>query len=264
MKGLFFATLLLFLYSCSGYNSVLKGDDYKRKFELANELYDGKKFDRCIALYEQVYQRSSKTGEGELAYYRLGKASYEIEDWYLASYYLGSFQNKFPYSNKVEETVFLSAMCAVQNSPEPSLDQDETEFAIGDLQSFVLRFPNSELVDTCNAMMSKLRFKLETKDVLNIRLYSKTENYRAATVTSEEFLANYPKSQFREEMAVIRIQNSYKLTLNSVEDKKEARKIKTLSYIKDFIAEFPNSDYLREFGIYNKELEDLVIEKKVN
>lgn len=264
MKGLFFATLLLVLYSCGGYNSVLKGDDYKKKFELANELYDGKKFDRCIALYEQVYQRSSKSGEGELAYYRLGKASYEIQDWYLASYYLGSFQNKFPYSSKVEETVFLAAMCAVENSPEPSLDQDETEFAIGDLQNFVLRFPNSELVDTCNLIMSKLRFKLETKDVLNIRLYSKTENFRAATVTSQEFLANYPKSQYREEISAIRVRNSYKLTLNSVEEKKEDRKNSSIAYINDFIAEFPNSDYLREFNAYKEELMKLVIEKKVN
>jgi outer membrane protein assembly factor BamD len=250
------------LLSCSGYNKVLKSDDYKQKFDLANQLYDDKKFDRCIALYEQYYQRYSKSGEGELAYYRLGKASFAIQDWYLASYYLGSFQNKFPYSPKVEETVFLSAICAVENSPEPSLDQNETEMAIGDLQSFVQRFPNSELVDTCNVIMSKLRLKLETKDVLNVRLYSKTQNYRAATVTAKAFLENYPKSSFREEMGAVLVRNSYQLTVNSIDTKKEERKKASMKYIKDFVAEFPNSDYLREFGVFNDQLKDLVIEKK--
>ncbi len=262
MKYVFSSLLLLILLSCSGYNKVLKSDDYKQKFELANQLYDDKKYDRCIGLYEQYYQRYSKSGEGEVAYYRLGKASFAIEDWYLASYYLGSFQNKFPYSTKVEETVFLAAICSVENSPEASLDQNETEMAIGDLQTFVQRFPNSELVDTCNVIMNKLRFKLETKDVLNVRLYSKTQNYRAATVTAKAFLENYPKSTYRQEMSSILVRNSFQLTINSVEVKKEERKKASMSHIKDFVAEFPNSNYLRELNIYNDQLEKLVIEKK--
>jgi len=31
---------------------------------------------RSIALYEQIYQKMPKTGEGELAYFRIGKAYY--------------------------------------------------------------------------------------------------------------------------------------------------------------------------------------------
>ncbi len=247
------------LLSCSSYNRIIKSDDYTAKFEEANRLYDLKKFDRSVTLYEQVYQRSPKTPQGEVSYYRLGKACYNIEDWYMASYYLTSFQTKFPYSLKVEETLFLAAICAVQNSPESSLDQNETELALIELQGFVTRFPNSERVDTCNVIMDKLRFKLEYKDVLNIRLYSKTENYRAATVTAELFLENYPRSTFREEIGVILVRDSYLLTSNSIDSKLEDRKAKTRQRIEQFVAEFPNSSYLREFEKLTEKLNGIAV-----
>jgi outer membrane protein assembly factor BamD len=247
MKSIFAILCLVIVASCSNYNQVLKSDDYEAKFNEANHLFEDKKFDRCVALYEQVYQRSPKSPQGEISYYRMGKACYNVQDWYLASYYLASFQTKFPYSNLVEETVFLAAICAVENSPEASLDQNETELALNELQGFISRYPNSEHVDTCNVIMDKLRFKLQTKEVLNVRLYARTQNYRAATVTAHAFLDNYPVSIYREEMRALLVRNYYLLTINSIESKLEERIEKTLESYEDLLAEFPNSTYLREF-----------------
>lgn len=258
MKWIFLVLTILTLGSCNSYNRILKSDDYEAKFAEANRLYDGGKYERSVALYEQVYQRSPRTPQGEVSFYRLGKACYAVEDWYLASYYLASFQTKFPYSPKVEETMFLAAVCAVQNSPEVSLDQHETEVALNELQNFVSRFPNSELLDTCNTIMDKLRLKLETKDMMSVRLYSKTENFRAAVVSSEQFLDNYPRSKFREEAWVILMRNSFYLAQNSVDAKIEERIEKTRERFNVFLVEFPNSDYLREFEGYVEKL------KKVN
>lgn len=258
----FYAVLLLVLLiapACSTYNRTVKGDDYEAKFGLANELYDKKKYLRSVTLYEQVYQRMPKTTQGELAYYRLGKAFYFEKDWYMASYYLGSFGSKFPFSEKVEETMFLAALCSVHNSPEPSLDQTETELALNELQLFVTRYPNSEKIDTCNLVMNKLRFKLETKEVLNIRLYAKTENYRAAAVSAEQFLENHPVSVYREEVAAILVRDSYQLAINSVEEKKADRIEKAKERYYTFVAEFPESDYLREFEGYPAKLDAIVV-----
>ncbi|WP_343747843.1 outer membrane protein assembly factor BamD [Fluviicola sp.] len=259
MKWTFLILTILSLASCGSYNRILKSDDYEAKFTEANRLYDAEKYERCVALYEQVYQRSPRTPQGEVAFYRLGKACFEVEDWYLASYYLSAFESKFPYSPKAEETMFLSALCSVQNSPEASLDQHETEVALNDLQFFVSRYPNSDYLDTCNAIMDKLRYKLETKEMLNVRLYSKTENYRAAVVSSEAFLDNYPRSSYREEAWVILIRNSFHLALNSVDSKIEDRIDKTIERFNVFLVEFPNSDYLREFEGYMERLKKIDI-----
>jgi len=269
MKKIFTITLLFvsltFVFtSCDGYNRVVKSDDYQVKFDEANKLYEAGKWERCVGLFEQVYQRSPKSPQGEVSYYRMGMACYRVEDWYLASYYLSSFQLKFPYSKQVEETMYLAALCAVHNSPEASLDQTETEVALNELQNFISRFPNSERVDTCNTVMNGLRFKLQTKDMLNVRLYSKTENFRAATVAAKAFLENYPISTFREEASAIYLRNMYKLAINSIESKQDERITETQEAFLRFLAEFPESLYLREFESYPGKLEEVKTKKTNN
>jgi outer membrane protein assembly factor BamD len=241
-----FLLVVIFLSSCSGYNKVVKGDDYQQKFEYANKLYDQRDFERSIVLYEQIYQHSPKTGEGELAYYRLAKSYYEIEDFYMSSYYFGQYIQRYPYSSKNEEAYFLMALSSVKNSPEYSLDQTETEGAINAVQQFIDRYPNSNLVDSCNHVIDRLRFKLEFKEYEHVKLYDKTENYRAAVTAGEIFIENFSKSAFCEEVYFLIIKNSYLLSINSIESKKIERIEKTWERITNFTILYPNSKYLRE------------------
>jgi outer membrane protein assembly factor BamD len=237
--------LFIVLVSCSNYTKVLKSDDYESKFDTANQLYDNQKYDRCIGLYEQVYQRFPKQAEGEVSYFRIGKSYYLGGDFYMGGYFLGEFTSRFPFSPKVEEATFLSAMCSVNNSPEASLDQTATEVGINELQQFVDRFPDSELVDSCNNIMDRLQFKLETKKYDAVKLYSKTENFRAAVTSSEEFIKSYPISIYKEEVAYLLVNNSYLLAKNSISTKKIERTVQTLERYRNFVTEFPNSDYRR-------------------
>jgi len=246
IAGILSLGALVLLSSCSEYNKVLKSDDYNQKFETANSLYDqegtsGKA--RSIALYEQVYQRFPKRGEGEVSYFRIGKAYFLNGDYYMAGYYLGAFPNRYPVSTKAEEATFLSAMCSVQNSPEWPLDQLETDVAINNLQQFVDRYPNSVLVDSCNNIIDGLRFKLETKDYETVALYAKTENYRAAVSSAVTFLDDYPMSVFKEEVHYILVKNSYFLAKNSIDSKKMERIEHTIERYSTFVAAFPDSKY---------------------
>jgi outer membrane protein assembly factor BamD len=252
-----FLALVIFtsITSCSDYNKVVKGDDYGKKFETANTLYDKGQFLRSITLYEQIYQRMPKTGEGELAYFRIGKAYYEEEDYYMAGYYMGAFTQRFPFSPKAQEALFLSAMCSVKNSPEESLDQTETEQAINNLQQFIDTYPNSQLIDSCNHIMDKLRFKLETKDYHAVKQYAKTENYRAAVTSALTFVEDFPRSTYKEEIYYILVKNSQLLTVNSVDDKKCERIEQTIERYRTFVTEFPNTQYKREMENIHDEMQ---------
>lgn len=240
-----FSVLLLssmfLLTACSDYNKVVKGDDYQQKFELANSLYEKGQFLRSVTLFEQVYQKMPKTGEGELSYYRIARAYYEEKDFYMAGYYFGSYTQRYPYSNKAEEALFLSAMCSVFNSPAASLDQNDTELAISNLQQFIDAYPQSPLIDSCNHVMDELRVKLETKDYEAVKLYARTQNYRAAVTTALTFLEDYPRSRYKEEIGFVLLENSYMLAMNSIDNKKMERIEQTIERYRTFVADFPES-----------------------
>lgn len=241
--------------SCSDYSKILKSEDYTSKFELANKYFDAEKYMQSVALYEQVYQRYPKQSEGEVSYFRIGKSYYLTNDFVMGGYFLGQFIARFPYSPKVEEATFISALCSVNQSPNKSLDQTDTEIAINNLQQFIDRFPNSDLVDSCNNIMDRLQFKIETKSFDAVKLYSKTMNYRAAVTSSEIFMTNYPISKYKEEAEYILVNNSYFLAKNSIDSKKLERTEQTLERYRTFATEFPTSKYLKGLNAIKDELE---------
>lgn len=258
MKMKFTYTLLCLgalLVGCSNYSKIVKGDDYKAKAEYADQLFNAKKYNNSIVLYEQVYQRYAKQIEGENAYFKIGKAYYLNNDYYMAGYFLGQFTQRFPFSASAEEATFLSALCSVKNSPNYSLDQTETETALNNLQQFVDQYPNSTLIDSCNNIMNRLRFKLETKDYEHVKLYDRTMNYRSAVTASEIFIRDYPKSTYREEAFYILVNNSQLLTKNSVEAKKIERAEQTIERLRIFGLEYPSSKYLKNFKSLKVEME---------
>lgn len=289
---LFGLTILagLVMSSCSEFNEVAKSDDIQRKFEMANALFEegqtprlNRKGEpkmnrfkepklntnsllRSVTLYEDVYTRIPKTGEGELSYFRLGKAYYLAGDYYTGGYYLGMFPQRFPYSVKAEEALFLSAMCSVNNSPEYSLDQTETELAINDLQQFIDRYPNSMLIDSCNRIIDKLRFKLERKDYESVKLYAKTERFNAAVTSGLIFMKDFPMSEFVEEVNYLVVKNSYLLAKNSIETKKKERIENTIERYSTFVSTFPESEYISTLQGYkslmDEELNQIIAEEE--
>ena len=236
--------LLLMLSSCSDYQKIVKGDDYEEKFLHANRMYDKEKYGRALTLYEQIYQRFPNTDRGQVAYYRIAKSYYAEGDYYMAGYYFNQFSIRYPTSENAEQALFMTAICSVKNSPGVSLDQEETELALNDLQLFVQRYPESELIDSCNRTMDRLRYKLETKRFEAVQLYDKTDQNRAAVASSKSFLEEYPRSFYLKEVALIQFLNAYKLGMNSVLDKKKER-------IEDAMELYAKYSYLFEKESYN-------------
>ena len=249
LRIVFYLFVGILFTACSNYNSIIKGDDYEAKFDAANDYFESKKYDRCIVLYEQVYQHSPKTDQGEVSYFRLARSYYLMDDYYMAAYYFSAYIQRFPYSVKNEEALFLSALCSVNNSPNWTLDQTETLIAINNVQEFVDQYPQSTLIDSCNHIIDKLRLKLELKDYHKVKLYSKTENCKAAVTSADIFIDAYPRSEYREEIKYIAIVNNLELANKSIESKKVDRIEQTIERYRNFAVEFPMSVYLKELDL---------------
>ena len=247
--------LFLLLSSCSDYQKVVKGDDYEEKFLQANRMFDKKNYSKALTLYEQIYQRFPNTDKGQVAYYRIAKSYFEEGDYYMAGYYYNQFSIRYPTSENAEEALFMTAICSVKNSPNPSLDQEETELALNDLQMFVQRYPQSELIDSCNRTMDRLRYKLETKRFDAVRLYDKMEQHRAAVASSKSFLDEYPRSSYLNEAALIQYENSYKLAMNSILSKKKERIENAMELYTKYSYLFVDKNYEVRARRYNDNLD---------
>jgi outer membrane protein assembly factor BamD len=241
--------------ACSDYNKIVKGDDIQEKFDEAQRLYKAKKFDRCIVLFEQVYQNAPRTEQGELSFFLMAKSYMEDRNYYMAGYFFGAFVQRFPYSSRNEEAFFLTAMSNVRNSPKWSLDQSETYAAIDAVQAFMDKYPNSPLLDSCNALIDQLSYKIEFKEYNKVLAYDKTQNFKAATTSADLFLATYPLSIHAEEVRYIGVCNLYLLAINSIDSKKKERIEETIQRYRNFVADFKDSPYVESLKSLLKPLQ---------
>ena len=152
--------------------------------------------------------------------------------------------------------LFMVALCSVKNSPEHSLDQTETELAINNVQQFIDRYPQSYLMDSCNIIIDKLQFKLETKQYDQVKLYDKMDNYKAAVTSGELFLEAHGKSTYSEEINYVVVKNSYFLSINSIDSKKSERIEQTNERFRTFATRYPASEYVKELNTYMNKLSE--------
>jgi outer membrane protein assembly factor BamD len=250
--------ILIIISACSEFNKVLKSDDNDYKKERAIEYYHEKEYLNAATLLEDIIPYYKLTPDGEMLYYYYCMSNYYLGDYYLASYYFRRFINQYPNSKYTEECQFLSAICSVKNSPEYALDQTETFNAIDQLQIFIDMYPYSNRIDTCNQIMDRLSFKLETKDFESSKLYYQTENYKAAVVALKNFLQKHPHSTYSEEAMYLLVLSSFELGINSIESKKLKRLEATLKSYRKFANEFPDSKRLNELKSVNKKTEEAI------
>jgi len=235
------ALISLTILSCSDFNKIVKSDDHEYKKNKAVEYYEKGEYLNAVTLLEDILPFYKLSVEGEKLYYYYCKGNYLLEDYYLSSYYFRRFISQYPSSQYTEECQYLSALCSVHNSPHYTLDQTETLNALDQLQIYIDMYPNSKRMDTCNIIMDKLHFKLETKHFESAKLYYKTENYKAAVVAFENLSVKYPLSVFKEDILYYTVLSKFELAINSIESKKMERLHNTLKSYRKFVAEFPNS-----------------------
>jgi outer membrane protein assembly factor BamD len=243
---LFLLGLALLLASCSEFNKAQKSTDIQYKFQTAEKYYLAEEYDRAVPLLEELVSLTRGTELSEKVYYYHAKSMFGMKDYILANYYLGNFTKTFPNSAYAEECAFLSAYCFYKNSPEFELDQVDTRSAINDLQLFLIRYPHSNLKDSCNALIDMLRGKLELKDFNNARQYYKLQKYHAASVAFRGFLQDWPNSEYREEALWTILRADQHLAENSVESKRKERLQDAIRSFHNFADAFPESPDLRE------------------
>ncbi len=247
--------LALTISACTEYSKILKSSDNEKKKQAAIRYYEEEEWIKAVTLLEDIIPFYKLTKDGEKLYFIYCMCSYNLKDYYLAGYYFKRFVRQYPTSKNVEESLYLSAMCSVKNSPQYSLDQTETLNALDEIQIFIDLYPNSSRIDSCNQIMDRLDAKLELKQYEQSYLFYKTENYQAAVVAFQSTLQKYPNSPHKEDIGYYLVRSNYLLASNSVPTKKKERLNNTLKSYRKFVALFPESKKRNEVDQIKKKVE---------
>lgn len=238
--------LLLVINGCDTYQKILKSSDYTFKYEKVKEYYNTGQYDKALPLFEELMGVYKGTKEAEKLYYFYAYCHYGLEDYLSASHYFKSFIDAFPRSIYAEDAQFMIGYSYYKMSPQPSLEQSNSEKAIEAFQLFLNSYANSSKTERCNELIDNLRLKLENKAFSNAELYFKIKTYKAAATAYRGILVDFPDTRRKEEVMFKVLKSYYLLALNSIEEKKQERYQFAADAYLEFIDQFPNSKYNRE------------------
>lgn len=243
-------TTLLFMIVFAGCKSSFEklrlSNNTAKKYQEAVKLYNKKDYNKALILFDDLVQKYRGRAEAEDLYYYFAYTNYRLRDYTTARYHFKIFADTYPNSPKAEECRFMSAYCYYQESPNYSLDQENTIKAIEALQLFINIYPKSERVPEASKLIENLRTKLETKSYANARLFLDIGDYKSAVIAFKNSLRDFPDTKYAEEMEFLTIRSQYLYAENSFENKQEERFNEAISMANEFKEKYPSSKYSKE------------------
>ena len=247
-----FAFMALLLASCNEYQKVLKNEDIKAKYDLAEKYYKEKDFKRANRLFEQIAPKYVGKPQGERVLFFLADTYFQIKNYNFAGYQFERFLKSYPKSDKAAEASFLGAKSYYMLSPRYSLDQTDTDKALVKLQNFINSYPESEFLVEANAMAKELTTKKEKKAFEIAKQFTKLGNsyildYSVSAVAAlDNFVSDFPGTIFREEALYLKLVATTNLALNSTENRKQERLETAETAYNNLLKYYPQTSFLKD------------------
>ncbi len=249
---LMLAVVAILSQSCNEYQKVLKNEDVKAKYDLAEKYYEAEDYNRANRLFEQIAPKYVGKPQGERVQFFLSDTYYKVKNYNFAGYQFERFLKSYPKSDKAVEASFLGAKSYYMLSPSYSLDQTDTEKALGKLQNFINSYPESEFLPEANAMAKELTTKKEKKAFEIAKQFTKLGNsyildYSVSAVAAlDNFVSDYPGTIYREEALYLKLVATANLALNSTINRKEERLLTAEAAYNNLLKYYPNTSFLKD------------------
>jgi outer membrane protein assembly factor BamD len=263
----FFFGIVLLITGCSGYEKVLKSNDYKKKYSEALRYYNKGDYTRSSALFDQIGNVFRGTSQADTVYFYQAMSYFKQSDYILSGHYFRTLASAYGASPFVEEAEYMGAYCYYLSSPRPELDQSSTIEALQALQLFLIKYPKSKRMEECKGYVDELRNKLVEKSYISAKLYFDLDDYKASIVALNNCLVEYPESKYREDIMFMLLKSSYLYAKGSISTKQKERYQDAVDEYYSFATEFPDSKYIKDAKRYYKLSGDVLggqIENKEN
>jgi len=263
MRSFYFLSLfsLVFFASCNEYQKVLKNEDVKAKYDLAEKYYDEGDFKRANRLFEQIAPRYVGKPQGERVMFFFADTYFQTNQFYLAGYQFERFMKSYPNSDKLQEAVFREAKSYYELSPRYSLDQTDTDKALIKLQNFINTYPESEFFAEANEMAQELTLKKQKKEFEIAKQFDKLGEFNYPILVSSiqafnNFVTDNPGSIYREDAFFYRLKSEMTLANNSIFTKQEERYREALKYYQALMKSYPDTKYKKEAQDFYKTIQE--------
>ena len=101
---------LIFLNSCNEFQRVLKSEDIKLKYEVAEKYYEAQEFRRASRLFEQIQSQYRGKPQAERVTFFYANSLLNTKKYIDAGYQFESFIKAYPLSQKVDEAAYLLSL----------------------------------------------------------------------------------------------------------------------------------------------------------
>jgi outer membrane protein assembly factor BamD len=227
--------------SCSEYDRVLKTDDANLKFEKAFKYYNKGLYVRASTLFEQLAPLTRGSRRADSVFFYQAMTQYKLNDYIIAGHFFNTFTTYFMNSKFLHEAAYMEAYCYYLQSPRPELDQTSTYQALDAFKLYMIRYPESPRIADCERILLELNEKLMEKSFLAAKMYYYIDDFKAAIVSFNECLLEFPDSKYREEIMFLLLKSKYELAVKSILAKQTERFQDTIDEYYSFITEFPQS-----------------------
>lgn len=228
-------------FSCSKFSKISKSRDINEKYDAALNYYDNKDFYKASVLFEDIMGAFVGAAEYEKIQFYYAYSQYEQKQYLIAAHHFKSFYETYNRSPFAEEALFMNGYSLYKDTPDYNLDQSGTETAIEELQNFINRYPTSQYAQQCNDLIDELRARLELKAFEISKQYSHLRYYKAAAIAYDNFMKDFPDSDFKPEVMYKKMEAEYELAKMSVFNKQEERYNESLTTYKKFGERYADS-----------------------
>jgi len=254
---IFFSVLVAFAVIIGGcksnFEKLKASTDYAKKYQEAIKLYNKKDYSKALELFDDVAQRFRGRENTEDLFYYYAYTNYKLKDYTSARYQFKNFAENYQSDPRAEECRFMAAYCFYLDSPNFTLDQDNTTKAIDALQLFINLYPKSDRVVEAGKLIQDLRDKLEEKSFANANLYLTILDYQSAVIAFNNSLRDFPDTKYAEEMEYLIVKAEYLYAKNSSDFKQQERFEQAINYADQFAEKYPASKYLKETASLKKD-----------
>lgn len=191
--------LFILLSGCNREVVNLREMSPEEQFDYAKRIYDRGDYYKAKMQFTVVALNNAGSKIIDKTQFYLADSHYHLKEYIQAIAEFEKLIRSMPQSDYVDDARYKVGMCYFELSPGYALDQEYTQKALSQFQTFLDEFPESDLRQEVQDRYKECREKLAKKEYKSAELYRKMGQFQAAVIYYEHVIREFQDSSFMDD-----------------------------------------------------------------